>query len=190
MITDQDIEQAEARVAEMRERGDRLKMANREETADAVRLEVGRLTELKERKAAQAEALKARKVAERPHLAELKKMNAQLSDSAEKVDKARHDAAEALSRLISAVRRHNGSIGAVYDRMKELGLPAGDEVVDLYDSGYGSAGVLRISGTAWTPLPADTLTMYAVTQVMANAFGPKHRDCPKDCVCPGVTRLA
>ncbi|MER6271501.1 hypothetical protein [Streptomyces sp900105755] len=174
MITDQDIEQAEARVTDMKERAARLRMANREEAADAVRLEVGRLTEMKERRSAQEEALKARKVAERPHLPELKKMSAQLSDSAEKVDKARHDAAEALSRLISAVHSHNGSIGVVHARVEELGVPAGDKVVDLYDAGYGSAGALRISGTTWTPLPADTLTMYAVAQVMSDAFGPKH----------------
>ncbi|MDX3634801.1 hypothetical protein PV728_32000 [Streptomyces europaeiscabiei] len=174
MITDRDVTEAEARVAEMRERGSRLKMAKRDEVSDAVRLEVGRLTELKDRKTAQDAALKARKAAERTHLPELKKMNAELSDSAESVDKAREAAAAALSKLIAAVRGHNDVLGAVHGRLTALGLPLGDEVVDTYESGHGSAGVLRVNGTVWSPVPPDTLTMYVVSQVVADAFGPKH----------------
>ncbi|MFJ4781813.1 hypothetical protein [Streptomyces sp. NPDC088794] len=174
MITEQDIEQAEARVTEMRERGTRLAMANREETADAIRLEVGRLTELRDAKERQDHALKARKTAERPHLPELKKLNAELSDSAETVDRARQEAAQALGKLIAAVRGHNDSIGAVHARLAALGLPLADESVDCYETGHGSAGVLRASGTVLAPIPADTLTLYVVSQVMAAEFGPKY----------------
>ncbi|MGW3913183.1 hypothetical protein ACWEBX_16950 [Streptomyces sp. NPDC005070] len=167
-------EQAEARVAEMRERGARLRMANRDETADAIRLRMGHLAELKERKAAQDQALKNRKAAERPHAADVKAMSAKLSKSDDAIVKAIHDAARELGALFLTVRGHNDAIGAVHARLAELGLPLGDETVDCYETGHGSGGTLRLNGTTGTPIPPDTLTMYAVSQVMAEAFGPKH----------------
>lgn len=173
MITDADIAQAEARVAEVKERAARLRMANRDETADAIRLEMGRLAELKERKAAQDAALKDRKTAEKPHAPELRKLNAGLSDSAEAVDKARQDAAQALEKLVAALRGHNEAVSAAHARLVTLGLPLGDEHAE-YDNGFGSGGTLRISGVFWSPVPEDTVVQIVVAQVAKREFGPQH----------------
>ncbi|MFE0383932.1 hypothetical protein ACFW1F_07580 [Streptomyces bungoensis] len=173
MITDADIAQAETRVTEIRERSDRLRMANRDETADAIRLEIGRLTELKAAKEQQDAALKARKAAEKPYAAELKSMNAELSDSAKAVDKARQEAAQALEKLIAALRDHNTAVSSVHARLAALGLPLGDKYA-TYDTGHGSAGTLCINGVFWSPVPADTMAQHAVTKVMKQEFGEKH----------------
>ncbi|MEW2254987.1 hypothetical protein [Streptomyces sp. NPDC047869] len=174
MITEQDIERAEARVTEMKERGKRLRMANRDETADAVRLEMGRLVELKAAKERQDAALKARKAAERPHAPELKKMGAELSDSAGAVDKARREATQALEKLVSALRDHNTAVSAAHARLLALGLPLGDEAVDHYESGAGGAGVLHLGGKPWAPVPVDTMVQHVVAELMKQEFGPKH----------------
>ncbi|MFE6287694.1 hypothetical protein [Streptomyces sp. NPDC057877] len=174
MITDHDIEQAEARVAEVKERGELLRMANRDETADAIRLEVGRLVELKERKAAQDAAFKARKAAERPHASELKAIGAELDSSAGTVDTARQNAARALEELVTALRSHNTAVGTAHARLAALGLPLSDEACDRYDVGHGSAGALRLAGDMWAPVPEDTYTQHVVAEVMRREFGPKH----------------
>ncbi|MFE6092728.1 hypothetical protein ACFQ7M_12155 [Streptomyces massasporeus] len=173
MITDEDIRTAEARVAEVKERGARLRMANRDDTADAVRLEVGRLTELKDRKAAQDSAIKARKAAEKSHTPEMKKMSAELSDSAGAVNTARDDVSHALDKLIFALRCHNTVVGAVHARLTALGLPLADEEAE-YDTGHGSSGALRISGTDWKPVPEDAVVQHTIAEVMRREYGAKH----------------
>ncbi|MCX3290042.1 hypothetical protein OR263_25580 [Streptomyces sp. NEAU-H22] len=173
MITDEDIRTAEARVTEVKERGARLRMANRDETADAVRLAVGRLEELRELKAAQDSAIKSRKAAEKSHTPEMKKMSAELSDSAEAVNKARDDASHALDKLIFALRCHNTAVGAAHARLTALGLPLADEDAE-YDTGHGSSGALRISGTDWKPVPEDAMVQHTVAEVIKREFGAKH----------------
>ncbi|MFF6966033.1 hypothetical protein ACFY9G_22055 [Streptomyces anthocyanicus] len=173
MITDQDIAEAEARVRQIKERGVRLRMANRDETADAIRLEVGRLEELKESKAAQDAALKVRKAAEKPHTPELKKMSAELSDSADIADKARQDAVHALEKLVFALRGYNDTVCAAHARLAALGLTLADGDAE-YDSGHGRAGAVRIAGTDWASVAEDVVVQIIVADVMKQLFGPKH----------------
>ncbi|MGI5406626.1 hypothetical protein ACQEV9_07500 [Streptomyces chartreusis] len=174
MITDEDIRMAETRVSEVKERGARLRMANRDDVADAINLEMGRLVELRERKAQQDAAPKVRKTAERSHASDLKGMGAELESSASTVDKARENAARALEELVSALRAHNATVGAVHTRLNALGLPLADDAVDQYESGAGHAGVLRVGGTTWAQVPVDAMLEHAVAEVVKREFGAKH----------------
>ncbi|WP_151477741.1 hypothetical protein [Streptomyces albicerus] len=173
MITDEDIEQAEARVTKTRERGHDAKMAARDDVAAMIEREVQAAEELKAAKTRQDEALKARKATEKPHAAELKALGATLSDSAGAVGKAHREATQALLKLVGALRDHNASVSSVHARLAALGLPLGDEDA-TYDTGAGSSGTLRLAGTDWGPVPADTLLQYATAEVAKAEFGPKH----------------
>ncbi|WP_329276963.1 hypothetical protein [Streptomyces sp. NBC_01451] len=173
MITSIDIEQAETRVSEARQRGARARMAARTDVEDAIQREVRRADEVKAAKARQDEALKARKIAEKPHAAELKSLNASLEKSAETVVRAQQEAAQALLKLVGALRDHNASASEVHARLAALGLPLGDEDA-TYETGHGRAGILRINGTPWGPVPEDALTQYVVAEVMKRVFGAKH----------------
>ncbi|MFF5008037.1 hypothetical protein ACFY3G_35050 [Streptomyces phaeochromogenes] len=173
MITEQDIKQAEARVAEARDRGHRSKMAARDDVHEMIAREVQAAEELKEAKVRQDAALKARKAAEKPHAADLKAMGAKLSDSADAVGKAEQEAAQALLRFVTTLRGHNAVTADVHARLVALGLPLGDEDAD-YDTGHGSAGTLRLAGKPWGSVPADVLLQHVMAEVVKREFGAKH----------------
>ncbi|MGW2284940.1 hypothetical protein [Streptomyces phaeochromogenes] len=173
MITEQDIKQAEARVAEARDRGHRSKMAAQEGVEEAIQREAGRLADLIEARGRQDAALKARKVTEKPHAAELKALGAKLSDSADTVGKAESEATRALLRLIGTLRDHNTVTAEAHARLTALGLPLGDEDAH-YDTGHGSAGTLRLAGKPWGPVPADVLLQHVTAEVVKREFGAKH----------------
>ncbi|MFF3690695.1 hypothetical protein [Streptomyces sp. NPDC002187] len=174
MITTENVEQAEARVTEARHRAAMLRKHGAGDAEDMVTRAVTAAADLWERKARQDEALKARKAAEKPHAAELRRLGKELDASADRLGTAAQTAAHALTKLIAAVTAHNGAVQAAHARLTELGLPLGDADVAEYESGAGRAGELRLLGEHWGPAPADTVAQFVISRVMGECFGPNH----------------
>lgn len=174
MITTKHVEQAEAQVAEARQRAATLRKHGASDAEDMVQRAVVRAVELKENKARQDAALKVRKAAEREHTADLKAIGASLDDSSGEVSKALRDAAQTLVKLVAAVRSHNATVSAAHARLAALGLPIGDDDVATYDTGHGRAGQLSVNGRVWGQLPVDLMIQQAAAEVIGKEFGPKH----------------
>jgi len=142
---------------------------------DAHRMTARRLEALESLRAAQIERTGARSDLVTNSARLFKEVSDSLTSSRDAISAAAQEHMDSTAKLVLAVNEHNANLKSAHDQFAGMGLRVRDDLIEDgadHDEGCHDSQGVRVSGTDWTPVPADGVAAHALTRVFAVTDGP------------------